>query len=72
MAVSLKWLEVWVDGMADVGFTYVLVLQAFSNGIFQLYDPQTKSIIKEFDSYEDATAWLHKDEYELVETRWQR
>lgn len=68
---SLLWVEAWIDGASKDDFIYILVLRKRQSGQFEIVDPQQKrSIIASFHSYEEATAWLNEEEYDLVERRW--
>lgn len=68
---SVAWVEVWLDD-ASSG-EYVLVLGQNEDGQLRLTDPQKGGdLVRTFDDYAEATAWLNEDEYERVEGRWHR
>ena len=65
MAGDVKWIQVWED-RAELGL-YLLTLRAFTDGSFELIDPQGGGeVIERFYSQEEAVCWLEEDEYGLV------
>ena len=69
MSRVVQWIEVWIDD-ASRG-EYLLVLRGFSDGILEVIDPQKGGErVATFHAYEEATAWLNEDEYDLVEGRY--
>lgn len=58
------WLEAWIESGY---YSYVLLLQYFEDGRFEVTDPQEKHrVIGIFQTYEEAYNWLREDEFERI------
>lgn len=66
MQTDLIWIEVWIEGIDQDS---VLLLRKFRSGILELYDPQIKIVVAQFNSYEEASTWLVDEEFSFVDGR---
>jgi hypothetical protein len=64
----MDWLEAWVDS-ASRG-EYVLLVRGFRDRVVVI-DPQAGGEqVARFATYDETSAWLNEDEYDLIESRW--
>jgi len=67
MKMAFTWVEVWID---SASLEYVLILRQSQTVSIELFDPVQHTVVKTFDTYDNACLWLNEDEYDLIQGRY--